>query len=181
VNVCVSRGCAFPAILYCFSTIDMLGTLFKGRSKPPTINSSDYMQKFMKNNGTPYTAYEIKLLQKFYRHKVVHLAQPKPLVEMGTDKITWRYDDEDLSNHLKIETTPTPQPITAFTLPYPMYFNKIFVISILKLAHDIEDSVLRPTNGYWDMLIKNTTVDGRPLQDCFDDAIRDIYDPKLLS
>jgi hypothetical protein len=53
VNVCVSRGCAFPAILYCFSTIDMIGTLFKGRLKPPTINSSDYMQKFMKNNDTP--------------------------------------------------------------------------------------------------------------------------------
>jgi hypothetical protein len=120
----------------------------------------------------PYTGYEIKLLQKIYRHKIAHLAQPKPLVEIGTDKITCRYDDENLSNHLKVETMPTPQPITAFTLPYPMDFNKIFVISILKLAHDIEDSVLRPINGYWDMLINNTTVDGRPLQDCLDDAMR---------
>jgi hypothetical protein len=79
----------------------MLGTLFRGKLKPTTNNASDYMQKFMKTNGTLYTAYEVELLQKIYRHKVVHLAQPKPLIEIGTDRITWRYDDEDLSSHLK--------------------------------------------------------------------------------
>jgi hypothetical protein len=180
VKICVCTSCAFPAILYCFSTIDLLGALYKGRISDTTENSRQYMEKFMKNNSVPYSAYQVELLQKIYRHKVVHLAQPKPVVEINSENITWRYYEEDLSNHLKIETTPTPQPITAFTLPYPMNFNKIFVISILKLARDIEDSVLRPFDGYWDMLVNNTVGDdGRPLQDCFDDAIRKIYDPKL--
>ncbi|MFY9798342.1 MAG: hypothetical protein WAK17_16330 [Candidatus Nitrosopolaris sp.] len=178
VNICVSTACAFPALSYCFSTIDLLATLFKGQLKPTSANARDYMQKFMKNNHITYTPYEVQLLQKIYRHKVVHVAQPKPLIEIGADKITWRYDNVNLSNHLKIETIPVPQLITAFIAPYRMDFNKIFVISILKLAQDIEDSVLRPNDGYLDMLINNSVVDVKPLQDCFEDAVEAIYDPK---
>jgi hypothetical protein len=59
-----------------------------------------------------------------------------------------------------------------------MDFNKIFVINILKLAQDIEDSVLRHNDDYWDMLINNSVVDNKPLQDCFEDAVEAIYDPK---
>lgn len=136
------------------------------------------MMKLMKNNGVPYNEYQTSLLQKIYRHKVVHIAQPRPLIEIGTNKITWRYDDEDLTRHLNMETTPNPQPITAFLTPYQMYFNQIFVISILKLAQDVEDSVIRPSDGYWDMLLNNSLVEGRALQDRFRDAVSDMYDVK---
>jgi|SRR5215469_1464130 len=93
VSICVSTACAFPAILYCFSTIDLLATLFKGQLKPTSPNARDYIQKFMKNNHIPYTQYEVELLQKIYRHKVFYMAQPKPLIEIGADRITWRYDN----------------------------------------------------------------------------------------
>ena len=79
------------------STIDLLATLFKGQLEPTSTNARDYMQKFMKNNHIPYTQYEVKLL-KIYRHKFVHVAQPKPLIEIGADRITWRYDNVDSSN-----------------------------------------------------------------------------------
>ena len=88
VSICVGSACAFPAILYCFSTIDLLAALFEGKLEPTSTNARDYMQKFMKNNHIPYTQYKVKLLQKIYRHKVVHVAQPKPLIEIGADRIT---------------------------------------------------------------------------------------------
>jgi hypothetical protein len=180
VVTCVNNGCAFPAILYCFSTIDMLAGFYIGDMKPgnTTKNSAKYVMKFMRNNGVPYSEYQASLLQKIYRHKVVHIAQPRPLIEIGTNKITWRYDDEDLTKHLSIETALNPQPITAFLTPYPMYFNQIFVISILKLAQDVEDSVYRPKDGYWDMLLNNSSVEERALQDNFRDAVSDMYDVK---
>jgi hypothetical protein len=106
------------------------------------------------------------------------VAQPKPVIEISTDRITWRYNNVNSSNHLKIEKVPVPQPITAFIAPYHMDFNKIFVINILKLAQDIDDSVSRPNDGYWDMLINNSVVDNKPLQDCFEDPVEAIYDPK---
>ena len=60
-------------------------------------------------------------------------------------------------------------------MSYPIKFNKILVISISKLAQDIEDSVLRPNDGYWDKLVNNDIVGAKPLQDSFENAIRDIY------
>ena len=56
-----------------------------------------------------------------------------------------------------------------------MKFNKILVISISKLAQDIEDSVLRPNDGYWDKLVNNDIVGANPLYDSFENTIRDIY------
>ena len=56
-----------------------------------------------------------------------------------------------------------------------MKFNKILVISISKLAQDIEDSVLRPNDGYWDKPVNNDIVGANPLYDSFENAIRDIY------
>jgi hypothetical protein len=180
VETCVHNACSFPAILYCFSTIDMLGALYKGDMKPgnTTKNSAEYMVKFMKNNGVNYTENQVRLLQKIYRHKIVHIAQPRPLIEIDSNKITWRYDDEDITKHLTVETASNPQPITAFLTPYSMYFNQVFVISILKLAHDVEDSVIRPNDGYWDMFSNNLLIDGKGLQDNFRSAISDMYDTR---
>ena len=56
-----------------------------------------------------------------------------------------------------------------------MKFNKILVISISKLAQDIEYSVLRPNDGYWEKLVNNDIVGANPLYDSFENAIRDIY------
>jgi hypothetical protein len=53
----------------------------------------------------------------------------------------------------------------------------------VKLAQDVEDSVNRPSDGYWDMLLNNSLVEGRALQDNFRDVVSDIADKiiKLLS
>src|SRR5436309_3333484 len=70
---------AFPAILLCFSTIDFLGALAAGDAKKhrkTTEQSKAFMQKFML-----YSADNTSLLMDMFRHKLVHLASPKPVVE----------------------------------------------------------------------------------------------------
>jgi hypothetical protein len=80
VQHCLSEPYApFPALLYCFSTIDLLGAICAGdatKKAPTTRQSVDYMQRFMH-----YTEEQARLLQSLFRHKIVHLAQPKAVVE----------------------------------------------------------------------------------------------------
>jgi hypothetical protein len=87
VSHCLRKPFApFPAILYCFSTIDLLGALYAGQGaeKDPatgnkvntTANSKRYMEKFMN-----YTEEQRHLLMDIFRHKLVHLAQPKAVIK----------------------------------------------------------------------------------------------------
>jgi len=79
----------FPAILYCFSTIDLLGAFVCGRADkkaPTTAQSIHYMTSFM-----GYTTENANLLLNLFRHKLVHLAQPDPIVRRDSELITWRY------------------------------------------------------------------------------------------
>jgi hypothetical protein len=64
----------FPALMYCFSIVDLLGSLYAGnaRSGKTTENAARYMEKSLN-----YREDKLRLLQKIYRHKLVHLSQPK--------------------------------------------------------------------------------------------------------
>ena len=74
---CLSKPYApFPAILYCFSTIDLFGALASGRGdnkRPATEHSKTYAKTFMHYPDPIPT-----LLMGLFRHKLVHLAAPKP-------------------------------------------------------------------------------------------------------
>ena len=80
----------FPALLYYFSTIDLLGSLLEGdasRKADATNNSKRYMKMFMN-----YTIEQTSLLIDIFRHKLVHLAQPKFVyTDNQGKKITWIY------------------------------------------------------------------------------------------
>jgi hypothetical protein len=57
----------FPALEYCFSIIDLLGSLNAGhaRSGNTTENARNYTAKFMKTSVKAYEDWQITLLQKF--------------------------------------------------------------------------------------------------------------------
>src|SRR5712691_8636975 len=101
----IERTCyaPFPALLYCFSIIDLLGAVYAGnaRSGNSTIKSEDYMKDFLK-----YPLDKLRLLQKIYRHKIVHLSQPKSAMEYNNQIIAWKHDENDPSKHLTIDSTP---------------------------------------------------------------------------
>ena len=144
----------FPALLYCFSTIDLLGALYSGnasRNAAIAKQANDYIIDVMK-----YPALQADLLQRQFGHKLFHLAQPKPRITHGGHVYYWGYTHSDSRLHLQI----IPRPGSAIEFD--------FWISIMSLAADITDSVCR-AGGYLDMLC------GSPeLEDNFSQAYQQI-------
>jgi hypothetical protein len=148
------RIAPFPILLYCFATIDLLGALMSGRADeeaPTTKQSRQYMTNFM---GDKYTTENAKILLDLFRHKLVHLAQPNPLIKRGSEVITWRYWHKRGDIHLKKLSAPPGIPIHVtndWTIPVTHEFH----ISIMDFVNDIKNSTTK-TKGYLDMLEKET-------------------------
>jgi len=48
-----------------------------------------------------YNSDDVELILKMYRHKIVHLAMPKPIIEHNRKYLSWKLHDENSNNHLK--------------------------------------------------------------------------------
>lgn len=155
----------FPALLYCFSTIDLMGALYwkctlsDSKQKNNCVNNFDsgvtnkslnYMIDFMK-----YPDLEANLIQKVFRHKLVHLAQPRPIAQYYEKKYAWIYVHNDRNAHLRI-LNETKNDINHFQ------------ISIWSLVEDVVESALGP-NGYIEQLSKDTS-EGLALRKSFEKA-----------
>lgn len=89
----------FPAILFCFTTINLLGALVTGRADrgvDDKLISICYMTRFMQ-----YSTENATVLIELFRHKLVHLAQPNPMIRFGSERITWKHRHLDRQFHLK--------------------------------------------------------------------------------
>ena len=125
----------FPALLYCFSTIDLLGALYAGNAThtaPTTTQARQYMLDLMK-----YPTLQANLLQLQFRHKLVHLAQPQPRVQHGGVTYLWAYHHHDRIRHLQVVRLPNGE--------------SQFWVSITSLAEDVAASVSN-ADGYLDRL-----------------------------
>ena len=160
----------FPALLYCFSIIDLLGALYAGNacSGDTTKNSENYMKDFLK-----YQPDKLRLLQKIYRHKIVHLSQPKPAMQYNNQIIAWKHDENDPSKHLTIDPTPGTGYIYG---KVKIQCDGLYIVSIWALKDDIKGSVLRSGDGYLAKL--STDVQ---LQTKFTDAVNQIFVPAITS
>jgi hypothetical protein len=154
----------FPALLYCFATIDLLGALYSGNAKPGRTSSQsrEYMEKFM-----GYTSKQAKLLQDLFRHKLVHLAQPNPIIKYGSGYVSWYLYHQKREKHLEVEKETRTKRVTSVCT---IECDYVFYVSILDLVKDIRASVEKPT-GYL------ASLETKPdLQDRFEQAIAQIYD-----
>ena len=61
--------------------------------------------------------------------------------------------------------------------PKALFYDHTFIISITRFLDDIEDSIIRQTDGYMARLQNNY----KKLQAKFDTAIQQIYDPKIVN
>lgn len=175
----------FPAIIFCLSTIDLLGALYVGEAAPKLVqkrktsgkrerliqprttrNSARYMKRFLR-----YSAQDIRLLQSIFRHKIVHLAQPKPVIADRARTIAWRYYHHNKSRHLQLTKLKNPRRIKGLT-PYTLYCNYGFKISISQLKADIITSVFTGSTSYYNLLKSN-----KRFQRNFRRAINEIYNP----
>jgi len=156
----------FPAILFCFSTVDLLGALSNGdasRKARISEQSANYMTKYMS-----YTEEQAQLLMTIFRHKIVHLAQPRSVTEYNGKKVAWRYWHDNAEHHLKLVklNEVVNKPITSAKSIKADYE---FSVSISHLVVDISKSANEP-EGYLHSL--KTNVD---LQDRFERSIVEIY------
>ena len=160
VLTCIVNTCPFPAILYCFATIDLLAALYigtgtskaairGGRTVGITEFSMQYMQQMM-----GYAKFDIELLQDIFRHKTVHLAQPKLVLERSRPKrkIGWMLYNYSSTKHLTLDPLGKENEVKTIVTPEPMYYNHIFSVSVQSLMEDIRDSVYRSQTGYLALL-----------------------------
>jgi hypothetical protein len=168
VNHCLQSPYApFPAILYCLSTVDLLGALYSGQAGKDahtTANSKKYMQEFMN-----YTSEQASFLTDIFRHKLVHLAQPKAVIlDSDGNFVSWQYFHENSERHLLLEKAAEGLKVQIKS-DWEIAINKVFNIGILQLVDAIKDSVERP-NGYLDKL---ENIDH--IQNNFSKALGEIY------
>jgi hypothetical protein len=167
----------FPALIYCFSNIDLLGALYAGRADkaaPTTQRSKRYSttqqsKKYMKD-FMGYNEEKSTLLQCIFRHKLVHLAEPLlSVIEYKSHLIAWKYNHYNTVNHLIFVPATTTNNKIQITANWGIQFDEVFEISILGLANDIINSVYK-ADGYIESLQKNNR-----LQSHFENAIEDIH------
>jgi hypothetical protein len=74
-----------------------LGALYTGnaRSRKTIENAKKYMESFLK-----YPQEKLKLLWQIYRHKLVHLSQPKYAMLHEQKILGWRHNENERNNHL---------------------------------------------------------------------------------
>lgn len=63
-----------------------------------------YVQSFM-----GYTENQTNLIFEIFRHKLVHLAQPRGLYSFKGKTVAWQYDHENTSSHLILQDLMPPQ------------------------------------------------------------------------
>lgn len=166
-QVCtVNATAAFPAILYTFATIDLLGALLGGdgkSEKSTTDRAKAYMRRFMH-----YSDDQCSLLMDQFRHKIMHLAQPRAVIAFKNTRTSWHYWHDDSAHHLKLAPIDLPAAVQV-TSAFIVTINQEFQISIRHLVCDVIDSVHAPS-GYVHSLAADTDF-----QDRFGKAIGDIY------
>jgi hypothetical protein len=141
VNHCLQGQLApFTALLYCFAVVDLFGALASGRADKnasTTQQSISYMTSFMN-----YTSENAEIVLNLFRHKLVHLAQPNPVIRRDGELITWRYHHDNKQYHLKKIQLPqsyTAQISSIWTISITHEFN----ISIMDFVREIKDSAQR--------------------------------------
>lgn len=174
VDHCLQKPYApFPAIMFCFATVDMMGALVKGEahSGSSTVsNTASYFKEYM-----GYTDEECFLMMNLFRHKLAHLSQPKIVVKYDPSGkfVTWHYHHDDVSMHRKIAPMPAGAAIeikAGWTIPVDQTFH----LGIKQLVKEIEDSVYGQ-GGYFDKFGNNTDS----LQENFKKAVARIYSHML--
>ena len=172
VKICMGSypPAPFPAMLYCFSIIDMLGAFYCGEAHSLMRNTSKNSATYMKDM-MGYTQDDCHLLQKIFRHKLVHLAGPNSVFKYNQDKITWHYARDLPERHLQLKSLLQGIYIHPENTRIKHKVSHQFWMSLEKLVEDITQSVQNP-NGYFSKLKADPT-----LREKLDDAVWDMFSP----
>jgi hypothetical protein len=131
VEKCIASNCPFPAILYCFSMIDLIMTIKNFNTKHGKVHIPKLAEK-SKEAMIHYLSLDAgmaALLQDVYRHKLVHESEPPSLIRHAGMSIGWCMA---LSGGRNLVLEPLPSPRTAEVPPFLVapQFGHLFHISI---------------------------------------------------
>lgn len=180
----------FPALMYCFSVINLLGNLYAGivTRDENTENSKEYMRTFMRvnlaQNLIKYDEKHLNLLYEGYRHQITHLSMPSTIFKYNKQLVTWKFDDPDPKNHLRLTgksgTIDVPETKVKVEKICTLQFHDTFVVNIEVFCEDIIQSVLG-SGRYLDK-IKNENNDPNNIAlDDFRKTIESIYRTYIIS
>lgn len=169
----ISLNAPFPALLFCFSIIDLLASLYCGDARG-SGNTTKYREMYMKDM-MKYDEDQCHLLQKIIRHKLVHLGSPRTVYtyKKKNINITWYHvhDDPGRERHLQLKFVSSKGYIQPEFTIIKHNATHYFWIGIKQLVEDIKQSVQGP-KGYLSKLKTDPT-----LRKKFDKAIFEIYSP----
>jgi hypothetical protein len=119
-----------------------------------------------------YTVDQATLLQKIFRHKIVHLAMPLAVIEYDSKNIGWKYYHQNRAEHLSLKKFPATKTLQVTPL-LSIDYDYEFVLGIKDFQEDIVNSVVN-RGGYLD-LVRSTNA----LQNSFETAATQMYDPAV--
>lgn len=124
------------------------------------------MVDFMK-----YTAEQATLLQKVFRHKVVHLAMPQAIIAYNSKMVGWKYYHQNRKEHLKLNRFPSTK-VLEVTPSLKLSYDYEFVLGIKDFQEDIVNSVVG--KGGYVNAVKSESV----LQRRFETAVTQMFNPR---
>lgn len=168
----------FPALMTCISYLDFLSGLYAGKVKGHGLNElTQYAHDFM--DRTHYSAGNLEILYKCFRHKVAHLGHPYTVFDSTKNDIagpkqliTWTVYASDKVPPLEVEYCGRTK-IKKATTPWDTYYDHRVRVRVRRLMIDAIKSTRGP-NGYIRHVEQNTRA-----QDNFAACMRVIYPPEV--
>lgn len=147
------------ALLYCFSMIDFMGSLYSGEGGNKDKNNKNVnTTKNAENYATQFLGYsqkDIKIIWQMFRHKTTHISMPETVFDYDGNKITWDLNDDDYLHHLKTIGTSTKGIIPIGNTGKRLLYDYKYVIHIPTLSEDIIKSMQKYLNSLTDPKLVN--------------------------
>ncbi len=137
----------FPAVMYCFATLDYFSSLWAGwnQSAPKGQNQTDRMTAFS-NRFLLYGRRESQIAIQFWRHKLMHTAEPRLVRDKQTGETFQWSMGTGPGNHMHLAPTSTRGS-------FLLHFNPV------TFTRDLAEGIFGPA-GYFVELRSDQNLQG---------------------
>jgi len=129
----------FPPVMYCFATLDYFSSFLAGwnQSSPSGKNQTDRMVDFSEKYLL-YPRKESQIAIHFWRHKLMHTAEPRVLEEKSTHELYYWSIGTDNENHMTLVSTDDPKK-------FKLHFSP------LAFVNDLREGIFGPSGYFKDI------------------------------
>lgn len=145
----------FPALMYCFATVDYFSSLWRGWNKSDpkkdryqTPRMTDFLVAFLL-----YPKKEARLAIELWRHKLMHTSEPRRLGSKPPETKVYEWQAGiGLPNHMRLQEAGTPE-------------HSFLPFDCNEFVRDMEEAIFGPC-GYFAALRDDPTLQ-QQYADCF--------------